>query len=60
MPNQPTPTLDARTEQAIRDLREALWAARGAVENVKAICDEAKARIVVVDGVLAKLVAKGE
>ena len=55
MPEQPT--IDERTEQAIRDLREALEAARGAVENVKAICGEAKDRIAVVDGVLAKLAA---
>ena len=54
MPDQPT-ILDERTEQAVRELREALAAALGAVENVQAICDAAKDRIAVVDGVLAKL-----
>lgn len=59
MADQPT-ALDERTEKAVSDLREALAAALGAVENVKAICEAANDRIAVVDGVLAKLVEKGD
>ena len=57
---QVEPIYDERTERAIRELREALMFALCAMDNVKTICDEQKARIAVVDAVLAKLSAKGE